>query len=229
MSESRICWCGNAALTPFGPEYGECRTCGTLVYLKAIPPEQLLVRDDDADYYGKKYWLEHQQEAFGYADFHTRARNDLAERNLHWLKALLMFRLPPAKVLELGCAHGSFVALLKQAGYEASGVEMSPWVVAFGQETFGVPIRIGPIESLNVPPASLDAIALMDVLEHLPDPTATMRHCLELLKPEGLLLIQTPQFKEGMRYEALVEANARVPGTAKVGRTSLPLQRALCD
>jgi hypothetical protein len=33
-----------------------------------------------------------------------------------------------------------------------------------------------------------------------------MSRCLELLKPDGLLLIQTPQFREDMRHEALAEA-----------------------
>lgn len=205
----RICWCGNTDLIPFSPEYGECHACGTLVYLKDMPPEQLLVHDDETDFYGKKYWLEHQQDAFGNADLYTRARTDLTERNLHWLKTLLKYRLPPAKVLELGCSHGSFVALLRQAGFDASGVEMSPWVVEFGQQTFGVPISVGPVEALEIAPGSLDVIALMDVLEHLPDPVATMAHCLKLLKPDGLLLLQTPQFKEGMDYAALVESNAR--------------------
>ena len=205
----RACWCGSADFLPFGPDYGECRVCGTLEFLKEMPPEQLLVRDDETDYYGKKYWLEHQQEAFGYADIHTRARNDLVERNLHWLKALLKFRLPPAKVVELGCAHGSFVALMGQAGYATSGVEMSPWVVAFGQKTFGVPIHVGPIETLDSPLANLDVIVLMDVLEHLADPTATMKRCLELLRPDGLLLIQTPCFREGISHEAMAESKDR--------------------
>lgn len=203
------CWCGNADFLPFGPEYGECRTCGTLVYLKEVLPEQLLVRDDETGFYGKKYWLERQQDAFGYADIYRRARNDLTERNLYWLKVLLKYRLPPGEALEVGCAHGSFVALMEQAGYEAAGVELSPWVVSYGQRTFGIRVYNGSIESLDLPRSSLDIIALMDVLEHLPDPMTTMRCCLELLKPDGLLLIQTPQFKEGMRYEALVEAKDR--------------------
>ena len=179
--------------------------CGTLASLEGIDPEQLQVRDDETDFYGKQYWLNHQNIDLGFPDIYHRARNDLTERNLHWLKTLLKYRLPPAKVLELGCSHGSFVALLRQAGYDASGVEMSPWVVEFGQKTFGVPISVGPIEAINIAPASLDVIALMDVLEHLPDPVATMAHCLALLKPDGLLLIQTPQFKEGTNYTALVE------------------------
>lgn len=203
----RPCWCGNTDFLPFNPEYGECRSCGTLVYLKEMSSEQFLVRDDAVDFYGKKYWLEHQQDAFGYADIHTRARNDLTERNLHWLKTLLKYRLPPAKVLELGCSHGSFVALMQQAGYQASGVEMSPWVVEFGQKTFEAPIAVGPIENLSITPGSLDAIALMDVLEHLPDPVATMALCLNLLKPKGLLLIQTPQFREGIEYTRLLDTN----------------------
>jgi 2-polyprenyl-3-methyl-5-hydroxy-6-metoxy-1,4-benzoquinol methylase len=208
MEDKTTCWCGNSDLLPFGPEYGECRACGTLVYLKKVLPEQLLVRDDETDFYGKKYWLEHQQDAFGYVDIHARARNDLTERNLHWLKVLLKYRLPPAEVLELGCAHGSFVALMQQTGFQASGTEMSPWVVDFGKKTFGITVHSGPVESLDLPSASLDVIALMDVLEHLPDPLATMRHCLELLKPEGLLLIQTPQFREGISHEALIDSKS---------------------
>lgn len=201
----RACWCGPAKLVEFSPEYAVCSACGTLVSQQSLADEQLLVQDDDTDFYGKKYWLGHQQQDLGFPDIYARARNDLTERNLHWLKAVLKYRLPPAKVLELGCSQGSFVALMRQTGYDASGVEMSPWVVEFGQKTFGVPISVGPVETLEIVPGSLDVIALMDVLEHLPDPTATMAHCLKLLKPDGLLLIQTPQFKKEMNYKVLVE------------------------
>ncbi len=213
----RNCWCGNKNFAPFGPEYGECRACGTLVFRGGPPSEDLQVRDDETDFYGKKYWLEHQQEAFGYDDIHTRARTDLTERNLHWLWALLKYCLPPARVMELGCAHGSFVALLRQAGYDASGVEMSPWVVEYGQKTFGVPIAVGPVEKLDLHSGRHDAIVLMDVLEHLPDPVATMSHCLQLLKPNGLLLIQTPQYKEDMSYAALLETGGSFLEQLKAG------------
>jgi len=201
----KSCWCGNRDLVAFSHEYSMCPVCVTLVSQRSLTDDQLRVQDDSTDFYGMQYWMNHQKEDLGLPDIHTRARSDLTERNLHWLKALLKYRLPPAKVLELGCTHGSFVALLRQAGYDASGVEMSPWVVEFGQKTFGVPIAVGPVETLGIPSGSLDVIALMDVLEHLPDPAVTMAHCLQLLKPDGLLLIQTPQFREGMDYAALVE------------------------
>lgn len=201
----RVCWCGNDSLAPFSASYGECAECGTLVSLQGMSLEELQVRDDEDDFYGKQYWLNHQSADLGFPDIHTRARADLTERNLHWLKALLKYKLPPASVMEIGCSHGSFVGLLNLAGYEAQGVELSPWVVDFGRRAFGVPISVGPVENLSVAKGSLDAIALMDVLEHLPDPAATMAHCLELLKPDGLLLVQTPQFREGMQYADLQE------------------------
>lgn len=201
------CWCGSTEFSAFSPEYGVCSQCGTLVSRVGMTGEQLTVRDDETDFYGKQYWLGHQSADLGFPDIHARARNDLTERNLHWLRALLKYKLPPAKVMELGCSHGSFVALLRQAGYEASGVEMSPWVVDFGRMTFDAPIAVGPVELLDIPPGSLDVIALMDVLEHLPDPSATVAHCLGLLKSDGILLIQTPQFKVDMRYEVLRDSN----------------------
>lgn len=204
----RSCWCGNTELLPFSPEYGVCKVCGTLVTQQGLSDEQLRVANDDEDFYGKQYWLGHQQQDLGFPDIHVRARNDLTERNLHWLKTLLKYRLPPAKLVELGCSHGSFVALTRRVGYDSSGVEMSSWVVEFGRQTFGVPLSVGPIEDLSIAPSSIDIIALMDVLEHLPDPVSTMAHCLTLLKPDGLLLVQTPQFKEGMDYTALVESRS---------------------
>jgi SAM-dependent methyltransferase len=98
--------------------------------------------------------------------------------------------------------------MLRQAGYDASGMEMSPWVVNFAKETFDIPVFVGPVETTELPNGSFDVVALMDVLEHLPDPIGTMRHALNLLNPDGILLIQTPRFREEMNYETLINTNA---------------------
>ena len=205
---ARNCWCGNTDLVPFSSDYAECRVCGTLVSQNSLSDDQLIVKDDETDFYGKQYWLAHQNQDLGFPSIYARAHNDLTERNLHWLRTLLKYRLPPAKVLELGCSQGSFVALLQQADYDALGIEMSPWVVSFGRETFKVPIEVGPVETLSLPQESFDVIALMDVLEHLPDPLGTIGYCINLLKPGGLLLIQTPDFQEGSSQESLIETQS---------------------
>ena len=147
----RTCWCGSDELSSFGPDYGICSACGTLVSHHGLSDEQIRVDNDETDFYGKQYWVDHQKQDLGLPDINARARDDLTERNLHWLKTLIKYCLPPARVLEIGCSHGSFVALLQQAGYDPSGVEMSPWVVEFGRKTFDVPISVGPVEALDLP------------------------------------------------------------------------------
>jgi SAM-dependent methyltransferase len=176
--------------------------------LRADPPvREPVVVDDDADFDGTTYWFQHQQGDLGIPDIHARARSDMAERNLHWLDAVLKYKLPGARTLELGCGNGSFVGLMQVAGYDAVGSEMSPWVVEYGKRTFGAPILVGPVEDLEIAPASLDAVVMMDVLEHLPDPAGTLRRCLELLKADGVLVIQTPQYREGTTHAHMVESH----------------------
>jgi hypothetical protein len=48
----------------------------------------------------------------------------------------------------------------------------------------------------------------MDVIEHLPDPIGTLRACVNLLKPDGVLLVQTPEYPEGQSLEQLKAAGA---------------------
>lgn len=211
LGSERRCWCGGEPWF-FNAEYGRCVDCGTLVSKAGLSGRELQVADDEVDFYGKQYWLDHQSRDLGFPDIRKRARADLTDRNLHWLQSLLRYRLPPAKVLELGCSHGSFVKLLRQAGYDATGIEMSPWVVEFGRAAFNVPVLVGPVENLDIPKESCDIIALMDVLEHLDCPKATMEHCLTLLKPDGLLLVQTPQFRKEMTYEDLMRTNGAFLG-----------------
>ena len=203
------CWCGNSDLLPFSPGYGRCAECETLVALQVLKPQELRVKDEAGDFYGREYWFSHQQKDLGLPDLVARSRSDLSERCLYWLQTLLKYKVPPAKILEVGSAHGGWVALLRGAGFDAVGLELSPWVVEFAQRTFGVPMLTGPIEDQALASHSLDAIALLDVLEHFPDPLGTMKHCLGLLAERGVLIIQTPRYPEKSAYEKMVASQDR--------------------
>jgi 2-polyprenyl-3-methyl-5-hydroxy-6-metoxy-1,4-benzoquinol methylase len=165
--------------------------------------EETSVLDDEQAYYGKQYWLDHQARDFGLPDIYQRARQDLPERCIYWLRTLLAQKTPPGEVLELGSAHGGFVALMNWAGYRARGLELSPWVVDFARKTFNVNTLLGALEDQELADGSLDVIVLNDLLEHLPDPEATLKRCADLLKADGLLLIQTPEYPE-KTYQDLV-------------------------
>lgn len=181
---------------PFCAGYRRCDACQTLVADGPDAQTDTRVNDDSADYYGREYWFAHQTQELGCPDIVIRSRSDLAERCVHWLRSLLQYKLPPAKVLEIGCAHGGFVAMLRQAGFDATGLELSPSIVNFAKQTFDVPVLTGPIEDQAVRENSLDVIVLMDVMEHLPRPVQTLERCLDLLKPNGILLVQTPGYPE---------------------------------
>ncbi len=203
----RACWCGNGDLEPFSPAYHRCGVCQTLVSQVTAAQDDPHVRDDERDFYGKEYWFKHQVSDLGFVDIEARSRRDLSERCLHWLRTFLRYVMPPGKVIELGGAHGGFTAMLGWAGFDAQGLELSPWVVEFACRTFGVPMLQGPIEDQAIAPGSIDAIALMDVLEHLPDPLGTMGKCLELLSDDGVLAIQTPKYVEHRTYAQMVETS----------------------
>lgn len=207
MQHAISCWCGNHALDVFSPEYLRCISCNTLVSQVGLTPEKIVVKNDEEDFYGKNYWLSHQSEDLGYPDIFRRSRTDLSERCLHWLKAILKYKFAPATSIELGCAHGAFVGLLRQCGFDAQGLEMSPWIAEFARNTFQIPMHTGPIEEQTIPSASLDMIAMMDVLEHLPNPIATIRKCLDLLKPDGILVIQTPNYPIEKTHAQMVANN----------------------
>ncbi len=197
------CWCGNKSLETFSADYLRCPSCETLVVNEMPVKDRSEVADDSDDFYGKDYYLSHLTEYYGLPDISTRARSDLPERCTHWLSTLLKFKLPPAKILELGSAHGGFVALMKCAGYDAVGLELSPWLVDFAKKTFGIEMLSGPIERQHLDGISFDGIVLMDVLEHLQNPKGTITVCADLLKNDGILVIQTPCYREGKTFHAM--------------------------
>ena len=198
------CWCGNPELERFSSEYLHCRACETLVLADPPTADALLVTDDDIALYGRNYF-ERMAERHGLPTLEDRARFDLQERCLYWLRSLLRYRQPPARILELGSAHGGFVALMRWAGFDATGLDLSPELVERARRRFDVPILEGPIESHDLPEGSMDAVVLMDVLEHLAQPEETLRQCFRLLKPDGLFFLQTPQYREGKSLAQMQE------------------------
>jgi 2-polyprenyl-3-methyl-5-hydroxy-6-metoxy-1,4-benzoquinol methylase len=197
QDKPRGCWCGHPTLEAYSQDYHVCKACGTLVSRAPLV----------AGLYEKEYWTRRQTEHHGLPDIAARARLDLPERCTHWLRRLLQFRLPPARVLEVGCGHGGFVALLGWAGFQARGTEMNAWVADFAAKTFGVTVNPGPVEAQHFPAESFDVVVLNDVIEHLPRPEETLRACARLLAPGGFFLIQTPEYVEHRSYDDLRKTN----------------------
>lgn len=206
MTASPSCWCGNRDLVEFSPEYSRCPECETLV-VKTFPSVDLeQVQDEGADLYGANYAEHHLQEDYGLPDFANRIRHDLPERCLHWLKSILRYKLPPATLLELGSFHGGFVGMAKLAGYRSQGLDLSPDLSRQAAARFDVEILTGPLEAQSIPAESLDVIALFDVLEHLQNPRRMLERCRKLLRQDGILVLQTPRYREGRTWAQMQAA-----------------------
>jgi len=95
------------------------------------------------------------------------------------------------RLLDVGCGFGGFVALMRERGWDAEGVDPSPSVVQNGRRR-GRPIRLGTLGGLGSDGAPYDVVTMFYVLEHLPDPVAALRTVSGLLAPAGTLLLRVP-------------------------------------
>ena len=121
----------------------------------------------------------------GYADDEPLLRRNFVRR----LSALERW-VAPAALLDVGCALGVFVRVARERGWDARGVERSAYA-AGEAAAHGVPVVQGDFLSVPLPPASLAALTMFDMLEHVSDPRAYVRRARALLRPGGVLVIET--------------------------------------
>ncbi len=97
------------------------------------------------------------------------------------------------RLLEIGCGRGDFLVEARAEGFEVTGVEISSEAanVARSQLEDG-PILCGRIDQLGLPGRSFDVCVLIDVIEHLRDPVSALESIHHVLKPGGVVFIQTP-------------------------------------
>jgi 2-polyprenyl-3-methyl-5-hydroxy-6-metoxy-1,4-benzoquinol methylase len=94
-------------------------------------------------------------------------------------------------LLDVGCSTGYFLNAAR-LHFEASGVEPSLWAATFARERLKLPVTDGTLENVRLPSGSQDVVTMIDVIEHLADPLATLKEIHRVLKPGGLLYLVTP-------------------------------------
>jgi 2-polyprenyl-3-methyl-5-hydroxy-6-metoxy-1,4-benzoquinol methylase len=98
---------------------------------------------------------------------------------------------PPRALLDIGCGDGLLLELARRRGIAAQGSELSDALVRLVRGRLGADAIVGaPREDL--PAARYDAIALLNVLEHVHEPGAMLQTAARLLRPGGALLVHVP-------------------------------------
>ena len=163
----------------------QCRRCGLTYVNPRLPPERL------HQMYQEEYWSSGRAKEFGYSGY--LAEEPLYRRTYKRRMPVIRRHKPtPGALLDVGCAAGFFLAVAAEEGWRPTGVELSAPMAEYAATTLRLPdVRRGDLLSLELPEASFDVITLWDVLEHLEDPPAHLRAARRLLKPDGILVIET--------------------------------------
>ena len=95
------------------------------------------------------------------------------------------------QLLDVGCGSGDFLELASACGWKACGLDPDPLAAAQARQR-GLPVLNGGLQLLSDQEARFDVITLSHVIEHAHRPLHMLRDCHRLLKPGGLLWLETP-------------------------------------
>lgn len=104
----------------------------------------------------------------------------------------------PQRVVDLGCAEGEFLAILRQdSGLELVGVDISPRRVRYAAERYpDVSFEVGDVCSWGEP-AAWDWVICLETIEHVEQPETLLANAFRILVPNGYLLLATPNDPDG--------------------------------
>ena len=98
---------------------------------------------------------------------------------------------PEARLLDVGCGNGNFLEFARRAGWQVRGLDFDPVAVAAAR-TRGLDVLEGTIALLDGESECYDRITLSHILEHVYEPWEILASCYRLLKPGGVLWLETP-------------------------------------
>jgi SAM-dependent methyltransferase len=132
---------------------------------------------DLAPYYGTQYW----------GGRHGFTAEYCARRRVKLLSSI--GRLPPgSRVLDFGSGDGNFLRRTSREGWVSFGFEASFLPENKAPGGYEVFTDLDLVRSRG----PFDAITLWHVLEHLPDPAATIADLVSMLTPKGVMIIGVP-------------------------------------
>ena len=167
------------AVTVGEGDYCACPNCGGL-YLDPYPARQTNTVFEGATGAGEQQALE-------------AARRGYFLRHLIRIEKHIGRTVQNWRLMEIGCGSGVLLQTAIARGWQADALELSPELAAIARETNPTSqITVSDVLDHTTGAGDYDAVMALDVLEHVLDPVLMLRNCCGLLKPGGLLLLQTP-------------------------------------
>jgi 2-polyprenyl-3-methyl-5-hydroxy-6-metoxy-1,4-benzoquinol methylase len=95
------------------------------------------------------------------------------------------------RLLDIGFGNGGFLQLASQIGWRAEGIDFDPGAVDAARSR-GLDVRCVSVDDLAQEQGPYDIITISHVIEHVYDPPALLCAIYRLLRPGGLLWVDTP-------------------------------------
>jgi 2-polyprenyl-3-methyl-5-hydroxy-6-metoxy-1,4-benzoquinol methylase len=185
ITGARCAWCGGSPARRMDAGEGfqlvECRRCGFVSTFPQLPGSE----------------IEHYYPEFYYGR-NNRRFNPLFE----WLIRIFRARRAAAierfvasgRALDVGCGRGLLPSILRERGWEAHGLEISPTAARHARDHLHIPVFVGNLLESPYSRDYFEVVVFWHVLEHLADPAAALRRSREILKPGGLLVVAVPNY-----------------------------------
>ena len=172
------------AFTKHGYNIFQCLHCG--LYRTHLPYSY---RQFLKKYYAKGYFTGQANRA-GYANY-VDDSSAIRRNARKYLELISKHKLVGQRLLDIGCATGTFLAEAQKYGFKPFGIDASSYAITQAQKVFNSQVKLGTLSTVKFPPRSFDLITMFDVFEHLHDPDQDLRRCHKLLKTNGILVINT--------------------------------------
>lgn len=162
-----------------------CVTC-ELGFLDPRPSQR-----DLAQLYEREYSLDNYDEGLApYSrDFEKRVKHE--DHRVNFIRR----RKPSGLLLDIGCRYGYFLFACQRKGYDAKGLDISPWAVQYVEKKLGLSAVRGEMEEVDFPPRSFDIVTMWHILEHVRNPDLTLRKARDWIKEDGIIVIDVPNYK----------------------------------
>jgi len=147
----------------------------------------------------------------GESEYHVLQQRDLATTSdaeavaLHG--QLGRHGLGCGRLLDIGCGTGRLIYHMRRLGWDAVGIDINPDSAAVAREN-GLHVTVGRLDDYLGIDGGFDAIHMGDTIEHLSEPIQTLKIVHRLLRPGGLLTIETPNVRCGFAVLTLLVARA---------------------
>jgi SAM-dependent methyltransferase len=103
----------------------------------------------------------------------------------------LVAPVTPGRALDVGCGSGGNTAVLRDLGWQVTGLEYSPAAAELAHAR-GLDIVQGDATRLPFPDGSFDLVISTDMWEHIEDHEAVARETARVVRPGGRVLVAVP-------------------------------------